>query len=301
MARSELRQSWVAATRRPQSSFPDVAPCDANRGCCSVSCRLASEGPAGPCWGQGTLWPERTNPASSRTVPPSPAPVSRSHRVLRLPSMRANAILLGAGLAFAGVVPAGAQVSAGADATGVIGWFSANQSELSDYDDWYHRSAYGGAILGWYWTDHLKTEVELGATSPGELYAVQTIDVAGQRAYGSSEHRFSTRRFTAGQQYQFFRNAWVHPHVAAGADLTWETHQQRDDPIVLYDQASRTSRLVRQARTIGPSTDLSVRPFAEIGTKLYLSRRGFFRTDLRLTFSDGIDEVLLRLGLGVDF
>ena len=71
--------------------------------------------------------------------------------------------------------------------------------------------------------------------------------------------------------------------------------------VLLYDQVSRTTRLVQPARTIGESTELEIRPFAEIGAKLYLSQRGFFRSDLRLTFRGGVDEVLLRFGAGVDF
>jgi Outer membrane protein beta-barrel domain len=215
--------------------------------------------------------------------------------------MRAHWILLAGTLAFSGAAPANAQPIARADVTGVVGWFNANKSDVSSYNDWYNRSAYGGIELGVYWTDHLKTEVELAATSPAELYSVQTFDIQGQQAYGSSEHRFSTRRVAAGQQYQFLRNAWAHPHVAVGVDLTWETHQQRLDPLVLFDQTSRTTRVVQEPRTVGPSTDLEVRPFAEIGTKLYLSRRAFFRPDLRLTFRRGVDEVVLRFGLGVDF
>jgi hypothetical protein len=218
-----------------------------------------------------------------------------------LPGVRAHTIILVGTLSFAVSAPSGAQPIARADVTGLVGWFNANKSELSSYNDWYNRSAFGGAILGWYWTDHLKTELELSATSPAELYAARTIDIAGRQAYTSSEHRFSTRRFTAGQQYQFFRNAWAHPHVAAGVDLTWETHEQRDDPVFVFESTSPTMRVIEPARTIGPSTALEVRPFAEVGTKLYLSRRAFFRTDLRMTFRGGVDEVLVRCGFGVDF
>lgn len=204
-------------------------------------------------------------------------------------------------LAFA-AAPTDAQPLAHADVAGLTGWFNANQSEYSTYNNWYNRSAYGGVILGWYWTDHLKTEVDLGATSPAEFYASQTTLIAGQQAFRSSQHRFSTRRIAVGQQYQFFHNAWAHPHIAAGVDLTWQTHQQQDEPLSIYDQVSRTSRVVQPARTLGPSTELEVRPFAELGTKLYLSRRAFFRSDLRLTFFDrGVDEALLRFGLGIDF
>ena len=214
--------------------------------------------------------------------------------------MRAHALLLAGTFALASAAPAVAQPLPRADLTGVVGWFNAGKSDINTYDQWYH-SAYGGAGIGWYWTEHLKTEVELGATASGELYGVQTIEIDGHQAYVSSRHRFSTRRITAGQQYQFLHNAWVHPHAAAGVDVIWETDHHEDDPIAIFDQASRTSRVVQPALTIGPVTDLRVRPFAELGAKLYLSRRAFVRTDLRLTFHDGVDEVLLRVGLGIDF
>jgi hypothetical protein len=215
--------------------------------------------------------------------------------------MGLKAILFTGTLALAAAVPAGAQPLVRADLTGLAGWFNAHAPDYSSYDDWYNRSAYVGASLGWYWTDHLKTELEFGATSPGELYGSQVTEVGGVQTYGSARHRFTTRRIVAGQQYQFFRNAWAHPHAAAGVDLTWQTHEQSNDPVVVYDQASRTSRVVQPARTIGPSTELVGRPFAEIGTKLYLSQRAFFRSDLRVTLHGGVDEVLLRFGLGIDF
>jgi hypothetical protein len=194
-----------------------------------------------------------------------------------------------------------AQPIARGDVTGIISWFNADSRVPSSYNDWYNRSLYGGAAVGWYWTDHLKTELDVGATSHADVYAARSFQIDGQWTSERSEHRFSTRRFTAGQQYQFYRNAWAHPHVAAGVDLTWRAHQQHDEEILVYDSASRTSRVVRPARTVPRSTDLEVRPFAEIGAKLYLSRRGFLRTDLRMTFNGGADEVLFRFGCGVDF
>ena len=62
---------------------------------------------------------------------------------------------------------AGAQGVAGpvsrADLSVSAGWFNADKSELSSErngNDWYNHSLYGGGAFGWYWTDHLKTEVE---------------------------------------------------------------------------------------------------------------------------------------------
>jgi hypothetical protein len=215
--------------------------------------------------------------------------------------VRIPTVLIAATFSLTAASNAAAQPIARADVAGTVGWFNADKAEISSYNDWYNRSAYGGATFGWYWNDHLKTELEVGATSSAELYATREIDIQGQRAYVSSDHEFSTRRLVAGQQYQFFRNAWVHPHVAAGVDLTWETHEQHDEPIVLFDSASRVTRVFQPAQTIGPSTRLHVRPFAEVGAKLYVSSRSFFRTDLRLTLGSGAEEVLLRVGFGVDF
>lgn len=209
--------------------------------------------------------------------------------------MRAQSLLLAATFTLAIAAPVAAQPIARVDATGVIGWFNAHVPDSSFYDDWYNRSAYGGAELGWYWTDHLKTEVDLGATSSAELYGVQPIFVGGRQTYVSAEHRFSTRRIAAGQQYQFGRNAWAHPHVAVGIDVTAESREQRIDSTVGVDQTSRTP-----VETTNRSTHVEVRPFAEVGTKLYFSPRGFVRTDFRLTFRNGVDEVLVRFGVGVD-
>ena len=210
-------------------------------------------------------------------------------------------MILAGTLSFGVPAYAAAQTLQRADVAGLVGWLNADKSEITSYNNWSNRSAYGGAIFGWYWTNHVKTELEFGVSSQAELYVPGTIDIDGQRGYTNSEHRFSTRRFTVGQQYQFLRNAWAHPHVGAGVDLTWERQETQLDLVYYYDPVARISRVIQDRRTIGPSTDLQVRPFGEIGAKLYLTQRGFFRTDLRMTFRNGIDEVVMRFGFGVDF
>jgi hypothetical protein len=176
------------------------------------------------------------------------------------------------------------------------------QADVSDrYNDWFNRSLYGGAGGGWYWTDHLKTELEFGASTTAELYSSAPITVAGRTTYVASRQRFSTKRLIAAQQYQFFRNTWFHPHLAAGVDLTWETVKRRDEPIFFYDPVTRQSRPLQEAVNHPGKTSLVARPFASAGFKAYMTQRGFFRSDLRFGFGGGIDEVLLRFGFGVDF
>ena len=135
-----------------------------------------------------------------------------------------------------------------------------------------------------------------------DLYRPTAVEL-GRRRRAQLELGTSVQHPAAGCRaaYQFYRNAWAHPHVAAGVDLTWETHEQEDQPVFFYDSQSRVSPVLQPARTIGPSTELLVRPFVELGTKLYVSPRSFFRTDLRVTLGGGAEEVLLRFGFGVDF
>ncbi|MCA1650370.1 MAG: porin family protein, partial [Acidobacteria bacterium] len=100
-------------------------------------------------------------------------------------------------LFLASVPPAEAQSVTGvpfprADVGGSIGWLNVNKNELDSYDEWYNRSLYGGATGGWYWTEHLKTEVEVGASTTADLYTFEQIVVDGRQTYVSSEARFST-------------------------------------------------------------------------------------------------------------
>jgi outer membrane protein W len=182
-----------------------------------------------------------------------------------------------------------------ADVSATIGWLNAKQSEVDTYrggNDWYNRSVYGGVGLGWYWTDHWRTDIESGVSSSADLWAYTTRVIDGRGVSVSTNYTFSTKRLAIGQQYQFYRNTWVHPFLGAGLDLTWERTSRNDE--VVWPLPSRTA-------THPTRTELLVRPFAIVGLKTYLSQRAFVRTDLRCAFDRGIDEALLRFGFGVDF
>jgi hypothetical protein len=189
------------------------------------------------------------------------------------------------------------------DVVFTAGWLNGNKSELSGEgsNDWYNGGFYGGATAGWYWTDHVKTEVEVGTTNTPELYTYRPLTVGNVQNFVASEFSFRTTRLAVGQQIQFYRNAWFHPHLTGGVDLLWETTTEHVDAIFTFDQVTRTTRQVRPEEDRGPDTRFHVRPFAEGGFKAYMTPKTFFRTDLRLTFHDGVDQALVRFGFGVDF
>ncbi len=103
------------------------------------------------------------------------------------------------------------------------------------------------------------------------------------------------------QHYQFFRNQWFHPHVGAGVDIARETTTEEYNPVIVFDSVTRVSREITPARTEGLDHRTIARPFAEAGFKAYMTRRAFFTGDTRVMVRHGVDEVLFRVGFGVDF
>lgn len=228
---------------------------------------------------------------------------------MALPVTRAIAATL---FLAAGVRPAAAQEIGTfqpprVDAAGYFGWFGANKSELNGYDEWYTRVWHGSLSAGYYWTEHLKTEVDFGGTTRGEIYEIPlSFDPSNPVTQGPVDHEFSTRRVALGQYYQFFHNAFFHPAVGGGVALTWETTERTLPPVFAREVfvPGGPPPLVRQVlppRTEGPETRLRTMGFGSAGFKAYLAERAFFRSDLRVMFTDRVEDVTIRFGFGVDF
>lgn len=187
------------------------------------------------------------------------------------------------------------------DIAGTIGWLNVNKSELTDSNDWYNRSAQGALVFGWYWSTHMKTELEVSASSHAELYAAREDVINGIRVLGPSEYHFSTTRATLAAQYQFGDNAWFHPHVATGIDVNREKTERIDRDVFVYDPVARVPTLVHRSIRHPDAIDTHVRPFVAAGFKGYFTRRGFVRSDVRVVFAERIEEAIVRIGVGVDF
>jgi outer membrane protein W len=190
------------------------------------------------------------------------------------------------------------------DAGAYFGWFGGNKSDLNAYEHWYKDAWHGSLSAGYYWTEHLKTELDFCGTSRADLYGRPvTFQTPTGTGLSNIHHEFSTRSLTLVQHYQFGRNAWFHPTLGAGVALTWETERRQIPPLYFYDTSSRvpTSRLIEPARTEGPETRLRAGALATAGFKAYVSERAFFRSDGRVSVRDGVDDVTVRFGFGVDF
>jgi opacity protein-like surface antigen len=197
--------------------------------------------------------------------------------------------------------PVGAPVTR-ADLHVVAGWQNLHKDQpQSSYNDWLNGIFYGGAGAGWYWNDHLKTQVDAGAGTRGTQYRYQQLVVNGAQTFESSRLHLRETSLSIGQHYQFFRNQWFHPHVGAGVEIVRETSTVDYDPVIGVDNVTHTTRVTLPSRTEGPDHRFLARTFGEAGFKAYMTRRAFFTGDMRLMFRGGVDEVLFRTGFGIDF
>lgn len=187
------------------------------------------------------------------------------------------------------------------DAAGFVAWQLANQEDPNPFsrDDW-DSSLFGGASAGVYWTPHLKTELDVGVSTPSDSYRSHQVLIGNTVTFQSSQLEYSRRTLGISQQYQFYDNAWFHPYVAAGANVTWERRTEFFHPPFVYDPSTGRS-VPGTGRTDGPSTTLTVRPLLAGGFKAYMTPRWFFRADTRFAFKAGLEESQVRIGFGRDW
>jgi hypothetical protein len=183
------------------------------------------------------------------------------------------------------------------DVSWSVGLWAANEDRADTYDDWY-RTWNGTVAAGYYWTEHLKTEIDAGLTSEGRLWGTR-ISPGG--VYAPVAHLFSTRNVRLAQQYQFGHNSRFHPHVGVGVAFSWVRHTEEREPGYQTFRVPPYSVIVEPARRIGPVTEMEVVPFIGGGFKGYVSERAFFRSDLTVGLRGGVRNVTFGCGFGVDF
>jgi hypothetical protein len=196
-----------------------------------------------------------------------------------------------------------------ADFSASTGSFSAKRAEASEYNQWTH-SLFASAGGGYYWTDHLKTEIGVAAAGRAE---VDGFESAGLPASPLSsiyvEHAYHGVAVSVGQSYQFGRNAQFHPFVAAGVDIERVRHEidRPAQSIAIYGRSPLNQQVVDVISHISipaltrTETAVTISPYAAAGFKAYFTERGFFRTDLKVGGRNGIDRVTWRAGFGIDF
>jgi hypothetical protein len=188
------------------------------------------------------------------------------------------------------------------DAAGYVAWFRANRGGIGGqtFRDWFSTPRLSLSI-GRYWTEHLKTEAELAITGHGNLVSFEELESEPLVSrYLYRDHTYEVRTLSLVQAWQFGHNAWVHPFVGGGVDIDWE-RRTTEGTVQVSDSRTDPARFTVDTLARERHTDVIARPVAIAGFKAYVARTAFFRTDLRASFREGIDNVVWRFGFGCDF
>ena len=189
------------------------------------------------------------------------------------------------------------------DVAAHVAWLNVNKSGIgASWNEWYDAAAFG-ALVGFHWTPHLKSEVDLVTSSEGDIYSDLITVLPGEPipVFRSREHFFRTTALSAGVTYQFFENSLVHPFVGLGVAFVRERERIETPPTFA---PSRDPRLPVRVPALEPETRLRhlVQPFLAGGFKAYVSERAFIRGELRSSLSAGrLAALAWRAGAGIDF
>jgi hypothetical protein len=185
-----------------------------------------------------------------------------------------------------------------------IGAFGAVPGERAyPYNDWYTEGRYAASI-GYYWTEHLKTEFEFAHTGEGSRYIVDHVPVPGTGAVHTigieAYHR--VQQAAARVVWQFGNNTWVHPYVNAGYVFDAERRRYYSPPQYYYpgDPRTRPPIVVRPELN---DRDHVYRSGISVGagTKFYVSTNSYINAGLQWTYSRPARTLTALAGYGVEF
>ena len=172
-------------------------------------------------------------------------------------------------------------------------------AESFEWDRWFNVASGGGSI-GYYWTTHLKTEVDLVTSSEGETYSVEFVSVPGLTSplFIERDHEVRFTTLSAGLTGQFFENAWFHPFASIGLELVREREHIETVPPPVPPRGTSVSLAPEDVTRVR----YGGRPYLATGFKVYLSEHAFIRSDIRTSWSSqGLAALGWRSGVGVDF
>ena len=184
------------------------------------------------------------------------------------------------------------------DAAAFAGARSVNDAERSrDWNQWAHVGAFS-ASLGRQWTTHLKTDADIAVTPDARRFVQSTVDTSDGQTVRFGQRNFSTASVAGSLVYQFGENAWFHPFLGGGVDMTRDRSRLalQQQPLCLRPPCVVTPLPEQQ------EVSYKTRPFLTGGFKWYVSERAFVRGDVRTVWSASrADSVGWRIGIGVDF
>ena len=188
------------------------------------------------------------------------------------------------------------------------GFFQANpkQTEGPYGDDWYPQGRYA-VTVGRFWTEHLKTEMELAITGEGTRYTQRYATIPGVPPYYpiSVQEHFQLTQLSGRGVWQFFENSWVHPYLFGGVSLEAERQRAWVPEQFFYgsgDPRTPSNRIpLTPAVSAGPDTVYRIGAIGGAGSKFYMSPASYFNASVLMSQAKTSRNVSFVAGFGWDF
>lgn len=165
------------------------------------------------------------------------------------------------------------------------------------WSQWAHVGAFSASV-GRHWTTHIKTDLDIAVTPEGRQFVQSTVVTTDGHAFRSGERHFRTSSLSGSLLYQFGENAWFHPFLGGGVEMT------RDRSVLTLQEQRSCVRIPCDVTLLPERNDVTyeTRPFLTGGFKWYVNERAFVRGDARTVWSgSGAQGVVWRIGVGADF
>ncbi|NOT27298.1 MAG: hypothetical protein HOP16_14490 [Acidobacteria bacterium] len=164
--------------------------------------------------------------------------------------------------------------------------------------DYWDQTAEFRIDFGRYWTEHIKTSVSVGLSPDFDDYETRILQIDGIDRYVGNERAARVRTVSPSVTYQFLSNTFMHPYVSGGVRVAVvDEHRFREPSTYQFSGVRYAVPRLDERRTL-----VLAKPFLAAGAKSYLSDTAFVRSEILTAFrSDGITQVSLHLGVGLDF
>ncbi|HVQ12622.1 MAG TPA: hypothetical protein VMS40_03485 [Vicinamibacterales bacterium] len=186
------------------------------------------------------------------------------------------------------------------DVAAHVTWLGERRADQAFRWDRWINVASGGGTIGYYWTSHLKMELDVSGSTEDEIYSVEPIALPGTNTLFplQRDHEFRVTTAAVGVVGQFFDNIWFHPFVSAGLEIVRE-REHVETTVQGFPPRSFPPAIDTEPETI---VRFAARPYIATGFKVYVSERAFIRSDMRTSWSsDGLAALGWHNGIGFDF
>jgi hypothetical protein len=184
------------------------------------------------------------------------------------------------------------------EAAGYTGWRGVSKNDIAPSSNQWADAAALGVSVGYYWTSHLKSELDVALTNEADLFAQEPLTFSPPAVYRFGNYRLRTASVSGGFAYQFGENAWFHPFLGGGV----ETRRERSQLELLEQRPCERIPCLPIQLPVETVVAYETRPFVTGGFKWYFGEGAFIRSDIRaMVSSDGAEAVLWRIGIGADF